>query len=73
MCRNLSVHCEEISREMWEEREYRFTKNASLAKCDFEEIAKIFVGWSEEVEMEIKFTYMLNDTVVYVYVRERVE
>ena len=73
MNRCFSVHCEEISREVWEEREYRFTKNASLARCDFEEIAKIFVGWNEEVEMEIKFTYLINDTVVYVYVRERVE
>jgi hypothetical protein len=73
MNRNLSVHCEEISRELWEEREYRFTKNASLAKSDFEEIAKIFVGWSDDVEMEISFTYMLNDTVCYVCVRERVE
>lgn len=73
MSRCFSVHCEEISREMWEEREYRFTKNASLAKCDFEEIAKVLVGWDNNVEMEIKFTYALNDTVCYVFVRERVE
>lgn len=73
MNRCFSVHCEEVSREVWEEREYRFTKSATLAKCDFEEIAKVFVGWSEDVEMEIKFTYLINDTVVYVYVRERVE
>lgn len=73
MNKYLSVHCEEVSREVWEEREYRFTKSATLAKCDFEEIAKVLVGWCEDVEMEIKFTYMLNDAVVYVEVRERID
>ena len=72
MNRCFSVHCEEISREVWEEREYRFTKNASLAKCDFEEIAKVFVGWNNDVEMEIKFHY-ITDTLVLVDVRERIE
>lgn len=68
-----SVHCEQVSREVWEEREYHFTKSATLARSDFEEIAKVFVGWDNDVEMEIKFTYMLNDTVVYVYVREKID
>lgn len=72
MSKCFSVHCEEVSREVWEEREYRFTKSATLARCDFEEIAKVFVGWDNNVEMEIKFHYMLNDTVVYVEVRERI-
>ena len=72
MSRCFSVHCEEISREVWEEREYRFTKNASLAKCDFEEIAKVFVGWDNNVEMEIKFHH-ITDTLVLVDVRERIE
>lgn len=68
-----SVNCEQLSREVWEEREYRFTKTPTLARCDFEEIAKTFVGWSDEAEMEIQFTYMLNDTVCYVFVRERIQ
>jgi hypothetical protein len=62
-----------ISREVWEEREYCFEKSASIARCDFEAAAKILVGWDDEIEQEIKFSYMLNDTVVMVFVRERIE
>ena len=67
-----SVHCEEVSCEVWEEKEYHFTKNANLAKCDFESIAKILVGWDEEIEMEIKFHYITN-TFVMVEVRTRIK
>lgn len=67
------IKCREISREVWEEREYKFEKSANLAKCDFEPMVRQFVGWDEEVEMEIKFTYICNDTIVYVLVRERID
>ena len=69
----MELKCEQFSREMWEEREYRFEKSENMAKCDFEAMAKVCVGWDDELEMEIKFTYMCNDRVCYVYVRERVE
>jgi hypothetical protein len=67
------VKCKQLSREVWEEREYKMEKPSNMAKCDFEQIAKVFVGWDEDAEMEIKFTYVLNDTIVYVEVRERID
>ena len=65
------IKCKEVSREVWEEREYKFEKSSNLAKCDFEQMVKTFVGW--DVEMEIKFDYFLNDTMCYVLVRERID
>lgn len=70
---NSYVKCKQLSREVWEEREYKMEKPENMAKCDFEKIARVFVGWDEDVEMEIKFTYLLNDTIVYVEVRERID
>jgi hypothetical protein len=67
------VKCKQLSREVWEEREYKMEKPENMAKCDFEKIARVFVGWDEDVEMEIKFDYFLNDTMCYVLVRERIE
>ena len=73
MNNKIELKCQQIAREIWEEREYYFQKSASLSKEDFEAMARVCVGWAEEFEMEIKFTYMLNDTVCYVFVRERIE
>lgn len=67
------IKCKEVSREVWEEREYKFEKSSNLAKCDFEQMVKTFVGWDEDVEMEIKFDYFLDDTMCYVLVRERID
>ena len=69
----IKLECQQVSREVWEEREYRFEKSPTMARSDFEAMARICVGWDEEIEMEIKFDYMLQDRVCYVFVRERVE
>lgn len=71
--KKIELSCTQVSREVWEEREYRFEKSSNLAKKDFEAMAKVLVGWDEDAEMEIKFHYMLNDTMVFVEVRERIE
>lgn len=71
--KKVELTCMQISREVWEEREYKFEKSSNLAKEDFEAMAKVLVGWDEESEMEIKFHYLLNDTMVYVEVRERID
>ena len=70
---NSFVKCKQVSREVWEEREYKMEKPSNMAKSDFEKIARVFVGWDEDVEMEIKFNYFLNDTMCYVLVRERID
>lgn len=71
--KKIELTCTQISREVWEEREYRFEKSSNLAREDFEAMAKVVVGWDEGTEMEIKFHYMLNDTMVFVEIRERIE
>lgn len=70
---NSFVKCKQLARETWEERVYEMEKPANMAKCDFEKIARVFVGWDEEVEMEIRFTYIQNDTIAYVLVKERID
>lgn len=70
---NSFVKCKQLSREVWEEREYKMEKPENMAKCDFEKIARVLVGWDEDVEMEITFDYFLNDTMCYVLVRERID
>ena len=40
---NSFVKCKQLSREVWEEREYKFEKPENMAKCDFEKIARVFV------------------------------
>ena len=67
------VKSKQLSREVWEERDYKMVKPSNLSKEDFEKIAKVFVGWDDDAEMEIKFTYILNDTEVFVSVRERID
>lgn len=71
--KKIELSCIQTSREVWEEREYKFEKSSNLAREDFEATAKVLVGWDENTEMEIKFHYLLNDTLVFVGVRERIK
>ena len=70
---NIKLECEPVSHEVWEITEYKFKKSPTLARCDFEKMARVCVGWDEDVEMEIEFFYICNDSICLVTVKERIE